>query len=460
MLKKQPAPIPTPPSFRKLLGPSFILLGLGLGSGEIILWPYLAANFGLGIAWGAVIGITFQFFINMEIERYALARGESVFMGLSRRFVWAPYWLITSTLIGFGWPGIIASSGFLFANVFEGSSTFITIGLLLLIGFILSIGKYIYNTVERFSQLIIGLGVPFVFILTLFLANTPDWSVLFSGIVGKGNDYWFLPAGIPLATFLAAFAFSGAGGNLNLTQSSYVREKGYGMGFFTEKIKGLFHGQAQHVNLNGYEFNPTQKNLSTFRAWWTCVNQEHALVFLATGLLSMLLLMLLSYTTTFNLSGNASGIQFVVTEARVIGEKTVSVLGSLFAIAMGVMLFSTQFTVMDSTSRIMSENYAAILTKKKKTVNLSRAYYIFLWVQILFGILVFAFGFTEPLSLLILSAVINALCMFVHIGLVNWLNWKELPYAIQPSRFRRIMIGVAFVFFGLFSGITIWDKIF
>ncbi len=77
--------LPYPPSLWSLLGPSFILLGLGLGSGELILWPYLAAHYGLGIIWGAAIGITLQFFLNMEVERYTLAKGESVFVGLAHR---------------------------------------------------------------------------------------------------------------------------------------------------------------------------------------------------------------------------------------------------------------------------------------------------------------------------------------------------------------------------------------
>ncbi|PIY93340.1 MAG: hypothetical protein COY69_02165, partial [Candidatus Magasanikbacteria bacterium CG_4_10_14_0_8_um_filter_32_14] len=54
-------PFPKPISFRKLIGPSFIILALGLGSGEVILWPYLVSNFGLGIVWGAMLGITFQY---------------------------------------------------------------------------------------------------------------------------------------------------------------------------------------------------------------------------------------------------------------------------------------------------------------------------------------------------------------------------------------------------------------
>src|SRR3972149_3016511 len=84
-LNKQELPAPWP--LRKLIGPSFIILGVGLGSGELILWPYLSSNFGLGIIWAALLGITFQFFINMEIERYTLITGESIFVGLTRSFV-------------------------------------------------------------------------------------------------------------------------------------------------------------------------------------------------------------------------------------------------------------------------------------------------------------------------------------------------------------------------------------
>lgn len=459
MLKKLNKPIPQPPNLRKLLGPSFILLGLGLGSGEVILWPYLSSNYGLGIAWGALIGILFQFFINMEIERYALARGESVFVGLTRRWKWVPYWLIISTLIGFGWPGIIASSSYLFSSIFGGESTLLAIIFLILIGIILSIGKHIYTTVEKFAQIVIAIGVPAVLLLTVYMAEPAHWSELIRGVAGNGNGYSFLPAGIPLASFLAAFAYSGAGGNLNLAQSSYVREKGYGVGFFTEKIKGLFGGRSQEIDLNGYEFKPTKENVATFNAWWKLVNKEHFLVFFLTGLITMLFLMLLSYTTTFGLAGNAQGINFVLNEAMIIGQKTVPWIGSLFAILMGIMLFSTQFTVMDSSSRIMSENYAALRSSGNKKINLSKIYYVFLWAQIAFGVLIFSFGLKEPLTLLILGAVINAVCMFVHIGLVNYLNFKELPKEIQPQLWRRVILFVAFSFFGIFSVFTISQKI-
>src|SRR5665811_107545 len=111
-------PFPKPLSIKKLIGPSFIILALGLGSGEVILWPYLVANYGLGIAWGAVLGITFQYFVNMEIERYALVKGESVFVGIYKLWKPAVYWFIVSTFLGFGLPGIVAASAKVMASVF------------------------------------------------------------------------------------------------------------------------------------------------------------------------------------------------------------------------------------------------------------------------------------------------------------------------------------------------------
>jgi len=85
--------LPNSPSLLKSIGPSFILLGLALGSGELILWPYLAAKWGMGLMWGALLGISFQFILNTEVMRYSLAWGESVFVGFRRLSKWLPLWL-------------------------------------------------------------------------------------------------------------------------------------------------------------------------------------------------------------------------------------------------------------------------------------------------------------------------------------------------------------------------------
>ncbi len=453
---------PEPISLKKLIGPSFVILALGLGSGEVILWPYLTANYGLGIAWGAILGITFQYFMNMEIERYALVKGESVFVGIYKLFKPAIYWFIISTFVGFGLPGIVAASAKVMASVLHLENfKWIAILFLLIIGLILSLGKTVYETLERVTKFVISIGVPFIFLLAVFLATKTDWSLLFQGIIGKGDGFWFLPEGISIATFLAAFAYSGAGGNLNLTQSIYIKEKGYGMGFYSQKISSLFSKEKDNeIVLDGVECAATKEDVSRFKKWWRLVGFEHAFVFWFLGIISMAFLMLLSYTTTYGLTSNAEGINFIINEGIVIGQMIFPSIGVLFLVVISIMLFQTQLGVMDSTSRIMAENLAIrrLHGQKKEKINLSKIYYSFVWAQIGFGIILFLFDIYEPKTLIILGAVINAFAMFVHLALVFWLNHKSLPKVFRPSWMRKIIIFIIFIFFGVFSLVVLWDK--
>lgn len=460
-----PKPFPKPIPLKKLLGPSFIILALGLGSGEVILWPYLSSNFGLGIAWGALLGITFQFFMNMEIERYALVKGESVFVGLAKQWKLAPQWFILSTFIGFGLPGIIAASAQVLGSL-VGIEEFkwLAMAMLIVIGLMLSLGKTVYGMMEKTTQTIIFISVPFILVLAFIAASGADWAYLAQGIMGQGDGYSFLPQGISFAAFFAAFAYSGAGGNLNLTQSIYVKEKGYGMGAYSQKIAGLFRSKEGHhdIKLEGETFELTEDNLKRFRTWWKRINLEHLIVFWFLGAVAMLLLMLLSYATTFGIDGNGEGIQFVMNQGKIIGQTISPFVGTLFLIAVTVMLFQTQLGVLDSTSRIMAENAAIkkIANKKEKTVNLSRIYYIFLWAQIAFGIILFLLDVTEPRLLITLGAVLNAIAMFVHVGLVNYMNHKVMPRPLQAAWWRKAIIILVFTVFGLFSAYTVWDKLF
>ena len=41
--------IPDPVPWHKMVGPSIILAGLAIGSGELIFWPYLTYTYGLAI---------------------------------------------------------------------------------------------------------------------------------------------------------------------------------------------------------------------------------------------------------------------------------------------------------------------------------------------------------------------------------------------------------------------------
>jgi hypothetical protein len=411
--------------------------------------------------WGALLGITFQFFINMEIERYALVTGESVFVGLARKLKGvSPVWFILSTLIPWMWPGIIASSATIFATIFGIEySPIISIALLLLIGLALTLGPVIYKTQEVFQRTLIMLGVPFVFGLVLFLAKPVDWQALMYGLVGKGNGYMFLPAGISLATFLGAFAYAGAGGNLNLAQSFYIKEKGYGMGKFSGRITSILTGKKEKITLEGTTFKYTPNNAKRFKLWWKRINIEHLIVFWATGAFSMIVLSLLAYVTVFGNLSLTEGIGFVIEEAKIIGSATFGFLGTGFMLIAALMLFSTQFSVMDATSRIMGENLVILSQKKFKIEKLPVFYYIFLWTQILAGIIIFLTGVATPLTLVVIGATLNAVTMFVYSGLILWLNMTNLDKYLRPSFVRIAVVISAFIFYGVFSAIVAYQNI-
>lgn len=451
--------LPAAPGLRKLIGPSFIILGLGLGSGEVVLWPHMAGHYGLGVVWGIVLGVTMQFFINMEVERYALVNGESVFVGFARLQRFLPVWFILTTFLGFGWPGIGLYGASLLSSAFQwGSPNMIAIIMFLIIGCILTFGKVLYKTVETLQKYLIGIGVPLILLLTVFLVDWSDLVALAKGIAGigksvEGDPYFFLPQGIAMGTFLGALAYAGAGGNLNLAQSCYVRDKGYGMGAYAEKITSLMRGEGQKTfTLTGNTFPCTPANMERFHVWWKTINREHFLIFWGLGLCTMLMLSLLSYSTTFGEAGSAQGLLFVMEEAAAIGRMTAPIIGTIFLLTTGIMLCATQLTVLDSTSRIMTEN--VFLLKKNSTGNISRAYYTILWLQILFGISVFSAGFDQPLTLIVLGAIINAFSMLVYSVILLWLNNTALAPEVRPGGLRNAVMGAVILFLAFFCAVT------
>lgn len=450
--------LPPAVKLRQILGPSFILLGLGLGSGEVILWPYLTSHYGMGVIWGAVIGLTFQFFMNMEIERYALAHGESIFVGFARRWSWAPWWFLLSTFIPWIWPGIIASSATVAAHIFGlplEYVKYVTIGMLVVIGLILSLGPVLYKTVERFQKTLIFIGVPSIFAISLLLAKPTDFATAAQGVFGMGDGYFLLPAGIAITSFLAALAYSGAGGNLNLSQSFYIKEKGFAMGKYAGRITSLLTGKGavQHKSLlTGAKFSASPENVHEFKRWWRVVNAEHFIVFWLTGTVTIILLTLLAYTTTYgHATKTASDISFVIAEASSISQLLLPAIGTFFLCVVTLTLFGTQLTIYDAISRIMTENVVLAARGKLSEKSIPSIYYLMLWIFIVSGIAVTLIGFNQPLQLLFLAAVMNAFAMFIHAAMTLRLNTTMLHAAIRPHAWRILAMLLAVLFYGGFS---------
>lgn len=450
--------LPKPIKLKDTLGPSFILLGLALGSGELIMWPYLTSQYGLGLIWGGLIGIALQFFLNTEIMRYTLAVGESVFVGWRRWGKTIPWWFVISTTIPWALPGFSSAAASIVNHLVPAlPEQAVAIFLLLLTGVIISSGKTLYKTMETFQKSLIFLGVPFIFILTLFIATKADWSAMFAGLAGVGESWRWFPEGIAIGAFLGAFAYSGAGGNLGLAQSYYIKEKGFGMGVHHKGIKALISGKSTNERMDGKIFSATATNYGRWQRWWQLVVKEHFIVFFGLGLITILFLAVLSNATARGAS--AEGLSFLFFQANNISLMTYPIVGTLFLVMAGMFLFATQLGVLESATRIVAENVLLLRHKVTEPVNSGKAFYLILWFEIIVGITLILLGFKEPRFLLTLGAILNAAAMMVAFPLILLLNRRELHARIRPHLGRQFMLVLGLAFFAYFLFVTLTSNI-
>src|ERR671921_1247677 len=85
--KLTPMPIrklPEAPEAVHLVGPAMILVALGVGFGETYLWPRLVIVFGPEIRWMFLVGVIVQTVVMLEMARWGMATGESIFFGAAR----------------------------------------------------------------------------------------------------------------------------------------------------------------------------------------------------------------------------------------------------------------------------------------------------------------------------------------------------------------------------------------
>jgi hypothetical protein len=197
-----------------------------------------------------------------------------------------------------------------------------------------------------------------------------------------------------------------------------------------------------------------------FNKWWRLVNIEHGLVFWLTGLTMMLLLSTLSYITVFkpNVSHVPEGVSFLFVQAEQIGVQTMPFIGTLFLLVTAVMLFSTQTSIYDATSRILAENLVILNRKLFRPTSLGFYYYCFLWLQIIAAIFVLKAGYSQPMKLIVVSAVLNAASMALYSLLLFRLNTTSLPAQLRPNWLRRSMLLVLSGLFISLALITIFQE--
>src|SRR5215207_5191927 len=280
------ADMPEPLPLRKVLGPSVILAGVGVGSGEYILWPYISTNAGIGFLWLAVVGVTIQYFLNMEIERYTLATGETAIAGFARS--WKPWGVLfcVFAIVPNVWPGWGTAGATTFTYLIGGGNpNTIAIIVLIAIGVALTTSPVVYKALESAEFFKVGLTIVFLAIAVVAGISLSSWGDLGDNVSNFGT----LPTGdVAIATLLAGLVFAGAGGANNLVQSNWIREKGFGMGAYVPKIESPVTGHPEPAPTTGTMMRQDEENINRFHKWFSVANKEQLVSFWAICIASII----------------------------------------------------------------------------------------------------------------------------------------------------------------------------
>ena len=455
--------LPEAPPIKGVVGPSILLLGLSIGSGEFILWPYITYQFGFAVFWACMVGVTTQYFINMEIERWTLATGETTITGFCRLWKhWSWVFLICNVLPWI-WPGWASGAATLLTWEIgggEGVRALYAILSLLAVGLALTLGPVVYHTVERIQRVLVAIVFLFMGIIFFLVVKWSHVTDMARGIANVG----YIPPDMELPLLLGALAFAGAGGTMNLVQSDYVRDKGYAMGKYIGRLTSPMTGKEEVVEGIGYHFPRTEANLSRWKAWWKLANREHLVGFYLLSVLSLMLLSLISYSTARHTPGLGGGIEFIRAEGDFIAASYGVVFRHAF-LWMGIaILLTTELGLLDACARISTNIIKVNWLRRNERWTDSRIYYLLLWGQIGLGCAIMLLGLvipglSQPLLLLVLSASLNGGVMLLYSVLLLWMNNRVLGRGLKMPPLRFVALIWSCAFFGYFTIITLKNQL-
>ncbi len=425
----------------KNIGASIVSLGLGLGSGEYILWPFLVVLHGFDILWGALLGITIQLFLIIELQRYTSVRGEDFVSGIYRLNKKLPILLIFFAVIGFGWPGFATSSTKLLSDVVTISPNLYSIlpyFILVCCAALLVFGKDVYKKVEFVQTSIVF--VSFIFIIYLFirLFDLQIVSEMLQGVLGLGNNSFGILSSEDLTIFIGAVAYAGTGGVLILSQSFYTIDEKHGMTRYVPKIKDEEH--LAHYNVAPDESEGSIKNFKSLRRFQIF---ENTTFFWLLGILTICMLGYISHVLLKDTVDIPKDLSFLKFQAEVLGMQFGSFFSIFFILIGFFALISVQLGIYDITARI----FVYTLIKYHSHLKTAFLYNIGVSIQLFIGIFILLIGFKEPLWLITTGAVINAFTMaFIAISIVA-MNRRLLKGEYRSNMFVNTVLICSSIFY-------------
>ena len=459
----------------KMMGPGIVMAGLAIGSGELIMWPWITSIVGAQLLWAAAIGIFLQLWINIEIGRWSIVTGESPFTGMVRVIKTIVYVWVFMIVVGKFLPGWARETGIALRDLIFGpghsSPPWVWTAIVFAaVAAILFGPKVIYKAVERSIMfLIVVIVVGLIYVVweigskDLFIAmwdgvtnifDFPDFPVPVFADDGSIRDE------LSFSRFFGAVVFAGAGGLGNLYYAYYLREKGIGMGARMPTLMSAAHKHETKEMDTGYMYPETEENQKRFRDWFRYVVTDQVLFFWLLGSFTMFLF-IFGALAVLHPIGLVPDRGSLVWDLASILEESMGTSGRYLFLVVGMAaLFSTQLGGVDGGSRIFSDLLHTNF-KFGKWFKLEQWYLILVSTTMIIG--TFSVWFFEQydiagLDFLFISALIGGFAMALYVPLLLYMNLTHLPKSARPGWSNIFFMVIASAMYIGFAGYTIYTK--
>ncbi len=440
--------------FWQLVGPGAVLVGLSVGAGELIIWPRMTAKFGAGMTWAALLGIFLQVWINIEIGRYTLATGESVYTGyarLSRGFAWV---FLTLTVAGWIVPGWARACGGALKVLIVGPEgwgspwawTAITFAAVALVLF----GpRTVYQSVERTTELMVCLITAGLLLVAVSVRDGGAWRDLAQGAL---NFPFKDPELAPYELF-AAIVFAGAGGTANLFYSFYVLDKGWGMGALVPALRNPLRGRDERRANTGFIMRDSRH----WRDWLRHLTRDQILFFWLLNSVTILLF-ILGAQAVLHPAGIVPAQELLVwEEAAILGHMWGRAGQYLFLLVGVACLFSTQLTLVDGVARscadILHTNFPSA---RSRSLSVWYGRIAAFWIVVGVG-LTYLYEQLPPIVFLLSAGFFGGIAMAIYCPLTLIINLRFLPPAARPGPIRVTILGLVSLFYVAFAVVAVWN---
>jgi hypothetical protein len=442
--KLPPMPIrklPEAPQAAHIIGPAMILVALGVGLGETFLWPRLVIVFGPNIRWMFLIGVLVQTVVMLEMARYSMATGESIFFGAARIFQPLMWLFFVIAIAVYIWPGHISTG----ADALEDLTGIpwqlsASVGLVL-IGLMFTVVKFVYNILEALLAFLVGVLVIGSAIVAAIVGSLSDLADVLVGLVRF--DYGIPHAAVTAAWFpiiVGSVAFAGPSGMQQMWYTLWLRDKGAGMGVHMPRVRGLLHaGEEETIPDTGSMFDVDDPDeWRKWKDWQKWVRYDAVLLFFGITMLVTIIFTVMAM--------HAAEVNPAARDQLINGERDAAlsamkdsfassgaILGTLFFVFISIVGWKASVGLFDAFARGQSDMTYYFVPGAKK-FKMAHLYALFLWGVVIFGVLIINFGPVDgPTGILNVLAFMSTFVMGAYCLTLAAVNRRNLPKKLRPN---------------------------